>query len=154
MERPGWWGGRLKVDAGGSSELTREGFEMWLYRSVDSWQLTVDSWPHAGRPLPGRKRIGVMNSLVLISPDRAWGFIWFPVAWEWYRGHGSAVSLPELIVGTRHCRVLTVGNNNSHATGVDIKPILSGKGDKCDRHSTREKLNVPAHSMQVKCPTA
>ncbi|MEG4290127.1 hypothetical protein Q5692_06235 [Microcoleus sp. C2C3] len=52
-----------------------------------------------------------MNSLLLISPDRAWGF----------------------------------------------KPILSGKGDKCDkcdRQSIREKLNVPARSMQVKCPTA
>ena len=49
-----------------------------------------------------------MNSLLLISPDRAWGF----------------------------------------------KPILSGKGDKCDRQSIWEKLNVPARSMQVKCPTA
>jgi hypothetical protein len=47
-----------------------------------------------------------------------------------------------------------VGNNNSDATGVDIKPILSGKGDKCDRQSITEKLNVPARSMQVKCPTA
>jgi hypothetical protein len=34
-------------------------------------QLTVDL---GQRPLPGRKRIGVMNSLLLISPDRAWGF--------------------------------------------------------------------------------
>jgi hypothetical protein len=31
------------------------------------------------------------------------------------------VSLPPLIVGTRHCRVLTVSNINSDATGVDIK---------------------------------
>jgi hypothetical protein len=44
----------------------------------------------------------------------------FPVASEGYRGHGSAVSLPPLIVGTRHCRVLTVSNINSDATGVDI----------------------------------
>ncbi len=36
-------------------------------------------------------------------------------------GHGSAVSLPRLIiVGTRHCRVLIVGNINSDATGFDI----------------------------------
>ena len=57
----------------------------------------------------------------------AWGIghwalvvILFPVASESYRGHGSAVSLPPLIVGTRHCRVLTVSNINSDATGVDI----------------------------------
>ncbi|MBD1814695.1 hypothetical protein H6F65_24070 [Microcoleus sp. FACHB-DQ6] len=31
------------------------------------------------------------------------------------------MSLPRLIVGTRHCRVLTVGNINSDASGVDIK---------------------------------
>ncbi|MEG4499634.1 hypothetical protein QUB05_02690 [Microcoleus sp. F10-C6] len=30
------------------------------------------------------------------------------------------MSLPRLIVGTRHCRVLTLGNINSDATGVDI----------------------------------
>ena len=30
------------------------------------------------------------------------------------------MSLPPLIVGTRHCRVLTVSNINSDATGVDI----------------------------------
>ena len=38
--------------------------------------------------------------------------------------------------------------------GSGFKPIFSGKGDKCDRQSIREKLNVPARSMQVKCPTA
>jgi len=46
--------------------------------------------------------------------------ILFPVASEWYRGHGSAVSLQLMGVGTRHCRVLTVSNINSDATGVDI----------------------------------
>ncbi|WP_333031858.1 MULTISPECIES: hypothetical protein [unclassified Microcoleus] len=49
-------------------------------------------------------------------------------------GHGSAVSLPQnnqsssiknvtiarLIVGKRHCRVLTVGNINSDVTGFDL----------------------------------
>jgi hypothetical protein len=30
----------------------------------------------------------------------------------------------------------------------------SYKSDKSDRQSIREKLNVPASSMQVKCPTA
>ncbi|MEG4108154.1 hypothetical protein [Microcoleus sp. S13_C5] len=45
----------------------------------------------------------------------------FPVASEGYRGHGSAVFLPRLIVGTRHCRVLALGNINSDARGVDIK---------------------------------
>ncbi len=39
---------------------------------------------------------------------------------ELYRGHGSAVSLPPLIVGTRHCRVLISGYINSDATGFDI----------------------------------
>ena len=36
------------------------------------------------------------------------------------RGQGSALSLPRLIVGKRHCRLLTVGNLNSDATGFDI----------------------------------
>ncbi len=27
---------------------------------------------------------------------------------------------PDIIVGTRHCRVLTVGNINTDATGFDI----------------------------------
>jgi hypothetical protein len=56
------------------------------------------------------------------------------------RGHGNAVSLPRLIVGKRHCRVLTItvslpqnnlvgtrhclglisANINSDATGFDI----------------------------------
>ncbi|MEG4090407.1 hypothetical protein [Microcoleus sp. Pol12B4] len=44
----------------------------------------------------------------------------FPVAPELYRGDGSAVSLPGLIVGTRHGRVLAVGNINSDATGFGI----------------------------------
>ncbi len=38
-------------------------------------------------------------------------------------GHGNAVSLPQnnrLIVGTRQCRVLTLGNINFDATGFDI----------------------------------
>ncbi|MEG4202383.1 hypothetical protein QUA20_00385 [Microcoleus sp. Pol7_A1] len=49
-------------------------------------------------------------------------------------GHGNAVSLPQnnpsnsirdvtiarLIVGKRHCRILILGNINSHATGFDI----------------------------------
>jgi hypothetical protein len=35
-----------------------------------------------------------------------------------------------------------------------FKLILSGKGDKCDRQSIWEKLNVPGCSMQVKRPTA
>ncbi|WP_293203249.1 MULTISPECIES: hypothetical protein [unclassified Microcoleus] len=26
------------------------------------------------RPLPRSQRIGVMNSLILISPEKAWGF--------------------------------------------------------------------------------
>ncbi|WP_333024446.1 MULTISPECIES: hypothetical protein [unclassified Microcoleus] len=30
------------------------------------------------------------------------------------------VTVARLIVGTRHCRVLTVGNINSDATGFDI----------------------------------
>jgi hypothetical protein len=38
--------------------------------------------------------------------------------------------------------------------GSGFKPILSGKGDKCDRQLIKEKLNVPARSMQVKGPTA
>ncbi len=29
---------------------------------------------------------------------------------RWLRGHGSAVSLPRLIVGKRHCRILTLSN--------------------------------------------
>jgi hypothetical protein len=50
-------------------------------------------------------------------------------------GHGNAVSLPQnnqsssmrdvtiarLIVGKRHSRVLTVGNINSDATGLDMR---------------------------------
>jgi len=43
---------------------------------------------------------------------------------ELYRGYGSAVSLPRLIVGTRHCRVLISGYINSDATGSDIKTIF------------------------------
>ena len=43
-----------------------------------------------------------------------------PAAPEGYRGHGSAVSLPRLIVGTWHCRVLISGDINSDATGIDI----------------------------------
>jgi hypothetical protein len=35
-------------------------------------------------------------------------------------GHGSAVSLPRLIVGKRQCRVLISGYINSDATGFDI----------------------------------
>jgi hypothetical protein len=34
---------------------------------------------------------------------------------------GSDVTIARLIVGTRHCRVLTVGNINSNATGFEIK---------------------------------
>ena len=37
------------------------------------------------------------------------------------RGHGSAVSLPRLIVGRRHCRVLISGYINSDATGFDMR---------------------------------
>ena len=39
------------------------------------------------------------------------------------RGHGSAVSLPLLIVGKRHCRVLISPNINSDAIGFDIISI-------------------------------
>ena len=39
-------------------------------------------------------------------------------------GHGTAVSLPQLIVGKRHCRVLIMGNVNVDATGnfLTFKP--------------------------------
>jgi hypothetical protein len=40
-------------------------------------------------------------------------------------GHGNAVSLPRLIVGTRYCRVLTVGYINSDTNGFDIMPMLN-----------------------------
>ncbi len=43
-----------------------------------------------------------------------------PAAPELYRRHGSAVSLPRLIVGTRQCRVLISGYINSDATGFDM----------------------------------
>ena len=33
------------------------------------------------------------------------------------------MSLPGLIVGTRHCRVLILGDINSDATGFDIQQI-------------------------------
>ncbi len=38
------------------------------------------------------------------------------------------VSLPRLIVGKRHCRVLALGNINSDATGFDItfRKLLCG----------------------------
>ena len=41
------------------------------------------------------------------------------------RGYGTAVSLPRLIVGTRHCRILIVGNINSDAMGFDITASVS-----------------------------
>jgi len=62
------------------------------------------------------------------------------------------VSLPSLIVGTRHCRVLTVGNRvltvgnrvltvgnrvltvgniNSDATGIDITGKMPGTQNRC-----------------------
>ena len=38
------------------------------------------------------------------------------------RGHGSAVSLPRLIVGKRHCRVLTLGNIGSRRKARSAHP--------------------------------
>jgi hypothetical protein len=47
------------------------------------------------------------------------------------RGYGSAVSLPRLIVGTRHCRVLISGNINSDTTGIDMRVRLYARFEYC-----------------------
>ena len=65
------------------------------------------------------------------SPPPHDRLISFPVAPELlYKGHGSAVSLPRLIVGTRGTRsVLAVGNINSDATGFDMTSKLKDLQD-------------------------
>ncbi|MEG4972990.1 hypothetical protein [Microcoleus sp. K4-B3] len=68
-----------------------------------------------------------------------YSIILFPVAPELYRGHGSAVSLPGLIVGTRHCRVLAVSNINADATGFDITYFHKSS---CDLTTLQFQLRV------------
>ncbi|MEG3988078.1 hypothetical protein QUA13_13170 [Microcoleus sp. S28C3] len=48
-------------------------------------------------------------SCILVGNWYQLAIISFPVPPELYRGDGTAVSLPELIVGTRHCRLQVCG---------------------------------------------
>jgi hypothetical protein len=54
------------------------------------------------------------------------------------------LSLPELIVETRQCRVLTVGNVNSDATGIDIIDI--------SQKDSFEQASCLCHKNYGRCP--
>ena len=59
------------------------------------------------------------------------------------------MSLPPLIVGTRHCRVLTVSNINSDATGVDIICILQTGGTPIPQKLGKISRLVQPYTLQI-----
>jgi hypothetical protein len=90
--------------------------------------------------------LGIGHWALGIGPRRALGI----GHWALGIGHWALARAGHWALGIGHWALARAGR-------VPYFPenrYKSDKSDKSDRQSIREKLNVPARSMQVKCPTA